>query len=110
MFGCGGDRDKRKRITMGKIANKYASKVYITDDNPRNENAAMIRKTILKNCPDGIEIPGRKKAIITSLKELKINEILIIAGKGHEKVQIIKNKEFKFDDVKIVKNILKNEY
>ncbi len=109
LFGCGGNRDKSKRKEMGIIANKYASKVYITDDNPRNENASKIRKTILKYCPFGIEIPDRKKAIKIALKNLNFNEVLIIAGKGHEKIQIIKNKKLKFDDYAIVKNIINND-
>ena len=75
---------------MGNIANKYASKVYITDDNPRNENSNIIRKSILLACPKAVEIPNRRLAIKKSIYELKDNKILIIAGKGHEKIQIIK--------------------
>ena len=92
---------------MGMIAKNYARKTYITDDNPRNESASKIRRDILKYCPDGIEIPNRKKAILQAIKDLKQNDTLIIAGKGHEDVQIIKNKRFKFDDSKIVKNYIK---
>ena len=105
LFGCGGDRDKNKRKTMGIIANKFASKIYITDDNPRNENPSNIRKNILKYCPRAIEIPDRKKAIKLAIQEIKMNEILIIAGKGHEKIQIIKNKKIKLDDFQIVKQL-----
>ena len=107
LFGCGGDRDKSKRKTMGIIASTFASRTYITDDNPRNENPSDIRKNIIKYCPNSIEIPNRRKAIKTAIKDLKINEILVIAGKGHEKVQIIKNKKLKFDDYEIVKNYIK---
>ncbi len=107
VFGCGGDRDKNKRKSMGLIANKYASRVYITDDNPRKENASSIRKNIIKYCPSAIEIPNRRQAISKSIKDLKLNEILIIAGKGHEKKQIINNKSFDFDDYKIAKEIIK---
>ncbi len=107
LFGCGGDRDKGKRKAMGLIAKNYASRTYVTDDNPRNENAAKIRKNIIKYCPNGIEVPDRKNAIKTAIKDLKLNEILIIAGKGHEKVQIIKNKKYKLDDIEIVKNFIK---
>ena len=105
LFGCGGDRDKNKRKTMGIIANKFASKIYITDDNPRNENPSNIRKNILKYCPRAIEISDRKKAIKLAIQEIKMNEILIIAGKGHEKIQIIKNKKIKLDDFQIVKQL-----
>ncbi len=106
LFGCGGERDKSKRVLMGIIANKFASRAYITDDNPRNENPSKIRKSILSRCPNGIEIPSRKKAILKAINELNLDETLIIAGKGHEKTQIINNKIIKFDDYKIVKNII----
>ena len=91
---------------MAIIAQKYANKVYITDDNPRNENPANIRKKLLKYCPKGIEIPDRKEAIITAINEIKKNNILIIAGKGHEKYQLIKNKKIKFDDLRIAKKYI----
>ncbi len=107
LFGCGGERDKDKRSKMGIIAKNLSSKTYITDDNPRNENAAKIRKDIIKYCPNGIEIAGRKKAIFTAINNLNVNEVLIIAGKGHEKIQIIKNKKYKFDDLRLVKRIIK---
>ena len=106
LFGCGGDRDKSKRKSMALIANKYAGKIYITDDNPRNENPSKIRKNILKHCPRAIEISDRRKAIKVAIKELKMNEILIVAGKGHEKFQILKNKTIKFDDFTIVKQLI----
>ena len=106
LFGCGGDRDKNKRKIMGLIANKYASKVYITDDNPRNESPSKIRNDILKYCPSGIEIAGRKNAIKKAIKKLENNDILIIAGKGHEKVQIIKKKKLKFDDYNVAKSFI----
>ena len=91
---------------MALIANKYADKIYITDDNPRNENPSKIRKNILKHCPRAIEISDRRKAIKLAIKELKMNEILIVAGKGHEKFQILKNKTIKFDDFTIVKQLI----
>ncbi len=106
LFGCGGDRDKTKRKTMALVAKNYASRIYITDDNPRNENPANIRKSILKHCPNAIEIPNRKIAIKKAIKDLNLNETLLIAGKGHEKVQIIKNKKIIFDDYEIVKNTI----
>ena len=99
LFGCGGDRDKGKRSVMGKIAQKLCKKVYITDDNPRYENAASIRNEIKKNCSKAIVIASRKKAINKAISELK-QEILIIAGKGHENYQIVKNKKINFSDYK----------
>ena len=106
LFGCGGERDKTKRKTMGKIAKNFSSKTYVTDDNPRNENPSTIRKNIIKYCPNAIEIPNRKDAIKRAIKELKNNDTLIIAGKGHENLQIIKNKKYKFDDFKLAKKII----
>ena len=107
VFGCGGDRDKNKRKKMAIIANKYANKIYITDDNPRNEKPENIRKTLKKYCLKGIEISDRRLAIKTAISQIEKNEILIIAGKGHEKYQIIKNKKIKFDDFKIAKSLIK---
>ena len=103
VFGCGGDRDKLKRKKMGSIANNFASKIYITDDNPRNESPDKIRKEIFKNCPRGIKISGRRNAIKIAINELNNNQVLIIAGKGHEKKQIIKNNYINFDDLKVAK-------
>ena len=94
---------------MAIIAKDYSSRVYITDDNPRNEDPTKIRKEILRYCSEGIEVPGRKKAIIKALKDLNKNETLIIAGKGHEKIQILKNRVINLNDAEIVKNIFKNE-
>ncbi len=103
LFGCGGERDKNKRKIMGKIANKFADKVYVTDDNPRNENASKIRKSILSQCSKAKELINRREAIKKSINELTKNKILIIAGKGHENKQYIKNKILNFDDSKIAK-------
>ena len=107
VFGCGGDRDKSKRKIMGKIACRYANNVYITDDNPRNENPSIIRKNIFSQCKRAIEIGNRRKAIIIAITNLKPKSILIIAGKGHEKKQVQFNKIIPFDDVKISKFIIK---
>ncbi len=107
VFGCGGDRDKNKRKKMSEIASKYSNKIYITNDNPRWENPKLIRKKLLKYSPTAIEIADRKKAIKTAIKNLTVGETLIIAGKGHEKFQIIKNKKYQFDDYEIAKKIIK---
>ena len=101
LFGCGGDRDKEKRSKMGIIANNFADMVYVTDDNPRNENPSLIRKSILSKCKKAIEIPDRKKAIRKAIEDLDQYKVLIIAGKGHEKKQIYKNSIKAFDDLKI---------
>jgi UDP-N-acetylmuramoyl-L-alanyl-D-glutamate--2,6-diaminopimelate ligase len=108
LFGCGGDRDNKKRPIMGGIASDLADLVIISDDNPRSENAAEIRKQILANCnlDKTIEIPGRAEAIKQAILMLEANDILIIAGKGHEKYQIIGAEKFPFDEEKIVKELV----
>ena len=108
VFGCGGERDKKKRITMGKIAKKYCKKIFVTDDNPRNENPKMIRKSIIAGCKGvAVEIGNRKKAIEAAIKELEANEILLVAGKGHEKTQDYGKKIISFSDKKVIKEIIK---
>ena len=110
VFGCGGNRDKNKRFKMGKIASKYAHKIYLTDDNPRSENPQRIRNEIKKGIKNKNiqEIPERKKAILKSISNLCSGDIVIIAGKGHEKTQEYKGKKLFFSDRKeILKSILK---
>ena len=94
VFGCGGYRDKKKRFFMGKIASLYSDEIYLTDDNPRNENPNSIRKEIKKGIKNKkiIEIPDRKKAINKAILNLQSSEILLVAGKGHEMTQRIKIK------------------
>ena len=107
LFGCGGNRDKKKRPLMGRIAEKYSDIAIVTDDNPRYEDANKIRREIIKNSDKLINLINRKHAIKKSISLLKSKDVLIIAGKGHEKYQIIKGKKFPFDDVKIAKSFLK---
>ena len=107
VFGCGGERDKKKRFIMGKIASKYCRKIFITDDNPRNENPKKIRDEIIKGCKKfAANIGSRKKAIKAAIKELKSNETLLIAGKGHEETQNYGKKIINFSDKKLVKKII----
>lgn len=110
LFGCGGDRDKTKRSEMAKIACDLADFIIVTDDNPRTENPAEIRAEILKNCDSEktIEVNNRKDAIEKSITLLKADDILILAGKGHEKYQIIDTKKTDFDEEKIVQDFLKS--
>ena len=103
VFGCGGDRDKGKRKMMGKVAEKFADIVFITDDNPRNEDPATIRNEIAAYCKKAINIEGRKKAISKAISTIAKNDILLIAGKGHENSQEIKGKVSFFDDEVIAK-------
>ncbi|QKX02992.1 UDP-N-acetylmuramyl-tripeptide synthetase [Wolbachia endosymbiont of Litomosoides sigmodontis] len=105
VFGCGGNRDQAKRAEMGKIAKVYADRVIVTDDNPRDEDPAKIRHDILLCCSDALEVRDRRKAIKKGINiAYDKNMILLVAGKGHEKFQIIENKTFEFSDVEIIKN------
>lgn len=90
VLGCGGDRDPDKRPKMGAIASKLADEVIITDDNPRNEDPALIRSAILKGAPQAKEIAGRKKAITEAIAEIRKDDILLVAGRGHEAFQLLK--------------------
>ena len=110
VFGCGGDRDKYKRFKMGKIASKYAHKIYLTDDNPRSENPKKIRNEIKKGIKNKNvqEIPKRREAILKCVNNLCSGDIAIIAGKGHEKTQDCKGRKIFFSDRKeILKSITK---
>ncbi len=98
VFGCGGDRDKGKRPVMGAIAAAEADRVYVTDDNPRSEDAATIRKEILARCPDGIEVGDRRQAIREAVSGLAKGDVLVIAGKGHETGQIVGDEILPFSD------------
>ncbi len=108
VFGCGGNRDRKKRPLMGKIANDFADKVYITDDNPRDESPKKIRKDIISSCTKAIEIKNRYLAIKQAINNCEEGEKLLIAGKGHEDYQIIGKKIYKFSDKDTVLKVLKN--
>lgn len=110
-FGCGGNRDREKRPKMGEIATELADFVVITSDNPRNEEPRDIIKDILKGIKKNnyMVIPNRKKAIFASLRLAKKRDIVLIAGKGHERYQIIKDKVMPFDDREVVRQYLKHK-
>ncbi len=109
VFGCGGNRDKLKRSIMGKIANYYCDKIYLTDDNPRFESPKKIRLSIKKQIKKSkcFEIPNRLEAIKRAIFELKTGEILIVAGKGHENIQVYGKKEKSFSDKKEILKIIR---
>ena len=113
VVGCGGNRDQSKRSMIGKIANKFCSKIYLTDDNPRYENPKSIRNSIKKNIKKSklFEIPNRKKAIENAIMDLNSNDILIVSGKGHENIQDFGKRKILFSDKKIILNsiYLKNK-
>ena len=108
VFGCGGERDKDKRFKMGEIASKYAHKIYLTDDNPRNESPRKIRNEIKKGIKNKNiqEVPARKKAILKCISNLCSGDIAIIAGKKKKKTQDYKEKFFFLSDRKEILNSL----
>ena len=99
VFGCGGDRDKLKRPIMGKIAKDLADEIVVTDDNPRSEDAAQIRREIMAECPKAYEIGNRIKAIKFAISKLSAGDMLVIAGKGHETGQKIGDKVIPMNDI-----------
>ena len=111
VFGCGGERDKLKRPQMGKIANYYCDKIFLTDDNPRSENPKKIRYYIKKkiNKSKLNEIPDREEAIKEAIFSLRTGEILVVAGKGHEKIQNYGNSNRFFSDKYFIKKNIKNK-
>jgi UDP-N-acetylmuramoyl-L-alanyl-D-glutamate--2,6-diaminopimelate ligase len=98
VFGCGGDRDKTKRPLMGALAAKFADIAIVTDDNPRTEDAATIRKEVMVGCPDALEIADRGEAIAKGVSLLQKGDCLLIAGKGHETGQLVKGVVLPFSD------------
>jgi len=107
VFGCGGERDKKKRPLMARIANKYCKKIYITDDNPRNENPRKIRLELSQFIQKNklFNIGNRALAIKKAILNAEPDEIILVAGKGHEEKQIYKNKILNISDKKIIKKI-----
>ncbi len=109
IFGCGGNRDKGKRPLMGQIAQRLADWVIVTDDNPRHEDAAAIRRDVLAGCKPGTdlrEISDRASAIKIGIERLRQGDVLIIAGKGHESGQIIGDEILPFDDAEVARHVL----
>ena len=93
---------------MGKIAQKYCHKVFVTDDNPREESPKKIRNSIIKGCRNiAVDIADRRNAIKTAIKYLRGDEILLVAGKGHENTQDYGNKIISFSDRKVIKEVIK---
>lgn len=109
VFGAGGDRDDSKRVQMGRVANRYAKKIYLTSDNPRSEDP----NGIIEQISAGISmrekltiIEDRAEAIKMAIEELEGEEILIILGKGDELTQEINGKFLPFDDREVIRSIL----
>lgn len=106
LFGCGGDRDTGKRQMMGEIAAELADIIYVTDDNPRSEDPAAIRAAIMRGAPDATNIGDRDAAIGTAIENLRGGDVLLIAGKGHETVQLIGSETLPFSDASVAQNVI----
>ena len=108
VFGCGGDRDGTKRPLMGDVASRLADRVVLTSDNPRGENPLEIIAEIqlgTKGTSVSVE-PDRRKAIAIALSEARPDDLVVIAGKGHEPYQIMGEDVFSFDDREVVREII----
>jgi UDP-N-acetylmuramoyl-L-alanyl-D-glutamate--2,6-diaminopimelate ligase len=103
VLGAGGDRDPGKRPLMGRVASELADVVIVTDDNPRGEDPAVIRSAVLAGAPDAREIGGRRAAIAAAIAEAGADDIVLLAGKGHEQGQIIGERVLPFDDVTVAR-------
>ncbi len=103
VFGAGGDRDTGKRPEMGKVAVDLADSVYVTDDNPRSEDPALIRRDVMAGAPGAVEIGGRREAIAAAIAAAGSDDIVLIAGKGHEQGQIVGDRVLPFDDVTVAR-------
>lgn len=114
VFGCGGDRDRTKRPIMGKLAAEYSNIVIATSDNPRSEDPEVILNEIETGIKDGLsegkiyeKITDRRQAIARALQMAESDDIVIIAGKGHENYQILHDRTISFDDKEVVREIIR---
>lgn len=112
VFGAGGDRDKQKRPLMGAMASKYASRIYLTSDNPRSEDPNAIIEEIKEGMSPNVVLhidPSRKNAIKQAMRDLKHDEVLLILGRGDESVQIVGDENIDFDDrIEVRSNLVGN--
>ena len=112
LFGCGGDRDRTKRPIMGQVACGYADYVIVTSDNPRSEEPALIIEDILEGMKETSTpytvIENRGEAIKFALENAKKDDIIVLAGKGHETYQILKDGTIHFDEREVISQVLEN--
>jgi UDP-N-acetylmuramoyl-L-alanyl-D-glutamate--2,6-diaminopimelate ligase len=106
VFGAGGDRDAGKRPLMGEAAAANADVVIVTDDNPRSEDPAEIRREVMSGAPQAIEIGDRGEAIARAVAMLEAGDVLCLAGKGHETGQIVGGRTIEFSDHQVVRDLL----
>src|SRR5437762_10036567 len=111
LFGCGGDRDRAKRPLMGEAAGKGSDFVVLTSDNPRSEDPrAIINDALVGVQKSGVKCTvevDRRKAIALAINEARPGDIVLLAGKGHEKVQVTRDGSSPFDDVEVAREVLK---
>ncbi|THH39067.1 UDP-N-acetylmuramoyl-L-alanyl-D-glutamate--2,6-diaminopimelate ligase [Aliishimia ponticola] len=98
IVGAGGDRDAGKRPLMGQAAARHADIVFVTDDNPRSEDPALIRAAVMEGCPEATEVGDRAEAILRAVDALGPGDALLVLGKGHETGQIVGDAVLPFDD------------
>lgn len=113
LFGCGGDREQEKRKIMGKIATRLADFTVVTSDNPRSEEPTDIINQILMGIDEGASlavIPERKRAIEYAIATVKRGDIIVLAGKGHEKYEINANGRFPFDEREVIRKTIEKYY
>jgi UDP-N-acetylmuramoyl-L-alanyl-D-glutamate--2,6-diaminopimelate ligase len=110
VFGCGGDRDRTKRPLMGEVAGRGSDFVIVTSDNPRSEDPiAIINDAVPGVLKSGVKYalePDRRKAIAMAIDQARSGDIVLIAGKGHEKTQTTREGVFPFDDVEVAREEL----
>ncbi len=109
VFGCGGDRDRGKRPLMGRVAARYADRVIVTDDNPRTEDPAAIVADILRGIPAAARVSvchQRASAIEQAILQADERDVVLIAGKGHERYQLVGGKKLPFSDREVVQKVL----
>ncbi len=106
VFGAGGDRDRGKRPLMGQVAGRLADVAIVTDDNPRGEEAALIRSQVRAGCPEATEIGDRRAAIEAAVEIMRDGDVVVIAGKGHEQGQIVGGVTHPFDDATVASEAL----
>ena len=113
IFGCGGDRDPTKRPLMGRAAATLADQVVVTSDNPRSEDPEAIIAEVLAGVPPEADRPSaepdRRAAIALGLADIADGDVVVVAGKGHETVQIVGDQELPFDDREVIREILNQE-
>ncbi|MBL3284583.1 UDP-N-acetylmuramoyl-L-alanyl-D-glutamate--2,6-diaminopimelate ligase [Rickettsiales endosymbiont of Paramecium tredecaurelia] len=108
VFGAGGQRDKTKRVLMGRVASEIADRIIITNDNPRFEEPSQIAMQIIEGCPTGQICLNREEAIALAIKDLTQRDALLVCGKGHEQYQVINGRKYYFDDYEVCLKYLHN--